>query len=309
MKKIMLFCILLTGSFFVSTLRAEETPTAPCLMISTCLERIQQINSVSSDRPCREGVNESVSNTDRDYQVVQVQETDVPVAVRNGQRHATNEHVAWWKIILFGVGIAPVEFFISTAMHEASHVVAAAASGAEILSFRPYPHIRDNNFYFGSMSYRGQFTPSENMWISAAPMITDTAVIGLYGGLVMSHNLPRNPYVKMSMWVFAAGHWIDIANHIISSSESADSERMRTVLRTNYGMNDVEAQLFTRGPQAIVLAVGGYFLFEGMRDLIQSNQRPKKEEDRNIWERHALSVAPMGMPGDGTLGLSFSGRF
>jgi hypothetical protein len=221
------------------------------------------------------------------------------------------------------VGVAPVEFFISTGLHEGAHVLAAAASGAEITSYKPYPHVMDGNFYFGSMSYRGSLTPAQDILLSAAPMILDTAVLGTYGGLVLSGNTTNNAYVKMGLWVFAAGHWVDMANHMIGRNEGTDSAKIREVLRTNYGMNEVESQLVVRGTQGVVLAVGGYFLYRGMRDLIESNRAPaaaskptktsrEREEERarmNLWERHEMNLAPMGSPDEGSLGLMFSGRF
>lgn len=204
-------------------------------------------------------------------------------------------------------------------MHEGSHAVTAKAHGTDVTGFHPYPHSHDERpFSFGDTHLYGNRGPGERALTSAAPMFLDTAILGAYGGLVLSNSLPKNRYAQMAMFVFAAGHWVDMANHIITRNENADTRRLEKYFRDEHGLTGTQS----------ILAVRGSFLYKGFRKVFKDTTRPrfnpnmtlkqleefdkkearlKQNKKKSFFEQHELYVAPGGS-GDGP-GVTMGGRF
>ena len=68
-------------------------------------------------------------------------------------------------------------YCIATFVHEGSHWVVAYFGGAEIVSFKPYPHIVGGHIYFGRMSFTG-YWPTTMFWL--APVIANSLVAALF---------------------------------------------------------------------------------------------------------------------------------
>jgi hypothetical protein len=231
----------------------------------------------------------------------------------------TNTSSQWWKVTLFGLGLAPVEFFISTALHEGSHALAIEAVGGKVTDFQPYPHQHEGMpFRFGDVHWEGNVSQSEQALTTVAPMLLDTAVIGTYGGLVLGNALPQNRFAKMGMFVFAAGHWVDLANHIIARNELTDTRKIERYFQTEHGLTQAQSRLAVRGSQALVLAAGGYFLYRGLKDIFKPNKildssqlvkgsKRKEKKSKNFFEQHDIYVAPV--VGSDMNGFMIGGRF
>lgn len=44
-------------------------------------------------------------------------------------------------------------FFLWATLHELAHAICARATGVSLVSFRPYPHVRDGQFFFASVTF------------------------------------------------------------------------------------------------------------------------------------------------------------
>lgn len=238
-----------------------------------------------------------------------------PEATEDVVTESTNESEgpANWKVALFGLGLAPAQYMLSNVLHEGSHAVMIKAFGGEVTAFRPYPHTIDGDFYFASVSWRNGenvITPGQRAWILAAPMIWDTAVLGTYSALSATRNLPENKFFRMGLIVFATGHWIDMANHVISRSDYTDSARLRRYFQEHHGMNELESNLATRGPQLAVMAVSGAFIARDLVELFRDNPDPSRRtrvRESMIPGVYNLEVMPSASPS--FTGFTFSGSF
>jgi hypothetical protein len=289
---VFLLCLMLS-----SALQAEE---GSCQQLEDCVLVIAAPAGLVPEiqQPCRPTVTPEVASE-------ATSKNESEDEVQSGPKN--------WQIALFGVGMAPVEFLLSTTLHEGSHAMLVDAFGGNITSFKPYPHIGKNgNFYFGAVTYNNlsEISPGEDAWISAAPMILDTAVLGTYSVMSGFDLLPENKFARMGIIVFATGHWIDLLNHAISRNEFTDSASLRNYFRDHHGMNEVEANLVTRGPQIAVLAASGGFL---VRDIVQIFQddpagpRRTRVRESMIPGVYNLEVAPSVSPT--FAGFNFSGKF
>lgn len=74
----------------------------------------------------------------------------------------------WWLPLVLA---APL-LLIWTTIHEGSHALAARLTGAEIRTFKPWPHRFEGRWYFGRMSYEPQSEKGLG-FIVAAPYIVD----------------------------------------------------------------------------------------------------------------------------------------
>lgn len=251
--------------------------------------------------------------------------SDVPKKVRESKLPPR-----WWKLTIAGIGLAPIEFLISTAIHEGSHAVVASANGATVTGYHPYPHKEPGMpFRFGDVHWTGTLTPGQRVLTLAAPMFLDSAVLGTYGGLLIGNALPQNRYAHMAMWVFAAGHWVDLANHVVARNEHTDTQRIERYFQEQHGLSETQSRLAVRGSQALVLAAGGYFLYKGLRQIFkdtaqplydsmdldgeyerkkaEENKKKKKKKKQNLFERHNLYISPSG--DQYGLGFVLGGRF
>lgn len=233
----------------------------------------------------------------------------------------------WWKIGLFGLGLAPIEFLISTAVHEGSHAMVAAASGAEVTGYHPYPHREPARpFRFGDAHWYGNLTPRERSLTMAAPMFLDSAILGTYGGLLLGKALPDNRYAHMAMWVFAAGHWVNMGTHVVAKSEHTDTRKIERYFQEEHDLTVIQSRLAVRGSQALVLAAGGFFLYKGLRQIFKDTTRPryesmdpvedydrrkaderKSDKKKSFIEKHRLFLSPSG--DQHRVGLMFGGAF
>lgn len=297
---ILLMCSLLTFSSF-----AQTTPTPQELAVT-----------VEGDR--------------NETQVVLTPLEKAPEGIPIKKSSSDKVPPRWWKLTLVGIGLAPIEFFISTALHEGAHAVTAAANGAEITGYHPYPHKEEGMpWRLGDVHWKGTMTPGQRALTLAAPMILDTAVLGTYGALVLSNSLPENRYAKLAMFVFAAGHWVDIANHMIARNEHTDTQRLERYFQNEHNLSVTQSRLAVRGSQALVLAAGGFFLYKGFRQIFKgtADARPnlnltaeqalafdkkeaekrRKEKNKKFFSRHDIYLTP-NVSSDGG-GFMFGGTF
>ena len=83
----------------------------------------------------------------------------------------------WWLPLVLA---APL-FLIWTTIHEGSHALAARLAGAEIQTFKPWPHRFEGRWYFGRMSYE-PYEPHcrRGRWfIMAIPYIVDVVAFSV----------------------------------------------------------------------------------------------------------------------------------
>jgi len=215
------------------------------------------------------------------------------------------KRVAWWKLFLTGVGLAPLELFLGITIHEGSHALWAKAMGATILEFKPWPHVDRDGFYFGAMvnSTKKSWSAKNHILIYAAPMVTDAVVLMTYGGLVLSDALPENKYAQMVMFVFAAGHLVDMTNHMVARNKHTDTAMIEKLLVKDKGWKKWQARLMMRGSQAVMITAGTAFLIRGAMKIFEGTFAKK----RKLKIIRDFIITP---DVDGTaVGLSASGRF
>ncbi len=280
----------LTIYFLLFCLQWISYSVKSCTDVATCLSETKEINNPPDLSNCieeninaKDGKSIQIIDGDRilgtmvrvNFNEVQ-KTTGLPLKDANDKK---DEGTSWWKLALFGVGLAPVEFFISTAIHEGAHALAIKTVGADVVKYKPYPHVgSDGLFRFGMTAMQGNVSPGENAYILAAPMIVDAVILSGYGGLVLTDTMPKNKYAQTAMLVFAAGHWIDLANHIVARNEYTDTAKIENYFTQEKGWSKTQAQFLVRGSQAATLLVGGYFLFRGGQKIFAED---KKEEKKN----------------------------
>lgn len=240
--------------------------TAPCLTLSGCMRL--------SLRPALFGV-PPTGDCHQSKESVSLDPDKIPVV-------NVSEGPKAWKLILLGAGLAPFEFLLSTALHEGSHALAiVVATDATVTKFQPYPHFwEDGTFVFGSVSWNGgNVTPGQEALVSAAPMILDTTVLGVHSVLQATGNLPDNKYARIALFTFAAGHWVDLANHAIARHDNTDSMKIVRYLEDEHGFSHTGARALVTGSQVAVLAGSGVFL---VKDLIEIFSNSEKRYPRGL---------------------------
>lgn len=87
----------------------------------------------------------------------------------------------WWLPLVLA---APM-FLIWTTIHEGSHALAARLTGAEIRTFKPWPHRFEGRWYFGRMSYEPSSSKGLGL-IVVFPYVVDVVVFsGLTAGFFL----------------------------------------------------------------------------------------------------------------------------
>lgn len=76
----------------------------------------------------------------------------------------------WWLPVVMAVPL----FLIWAAIHEGSHALAARLTGADIRTFKPWPHRFEGRWYFSRMSYE-PLSGKGLGFIVVAPYIIDVA--------------------------------------------------------------------------------------------------------------------------------------
>lgn len=99
----------------------------------------------------------------------------------------------WALAVLLGAAVA---LFI----HEASHYAVAKLRGAEIVAFKPYPHVHNGRLYLGRVSYYTSAPFRPTRWVHGSPAVASTvmALLWALGALWC-------PY----LWVLAAWAVVD----------------------------------------------------------------------------------------------------
>jgi len=106
----------------------------------------------------------------------------------------------------------PLVIFI----HELSHYVMAKISGYEVTEFKPWPHRKDNIFYFGRVAYLypvelPEVTKYKNqILISSAPLWTSFILASVWFGISLFTWLPLAA-VGIAHTVDASWWWIHLA--------------------------------------------------------------------------------------------------
>jgi|GEM_PF-4091082 len=267
-----------SGSFNLR-LRAPSltlpSTSAPCLSLSGCmrLSLKPELFGVPPMGDCHRA-NESVSLDPDKIPVVNISEG--PKA---------------WKLLLFGAGIAPFEFLLSTSLHEGSHaLMVVLATDAKVTKFKPYPHFWDDGtFVFGSVSWIGNVTPGQQALVSAAPMFLDTAVLGTHAVLQATGNLPENKYARIALFTFAAGHWVDLANHAIARHDHTDSKKIMRYFEEQHGFSPAGARALVTGSQVAVLTASGVFL---VKDLIEIFGNSEKSYPQGLRPAGSVTHSP-----------------
>lgn len=82
---------------------------------------------------------------------------------------------AKWHLLGHGLAL-PAYFFLQTTFHESSHALGAVASGTRVTEFRPYPHMMDGRFVFGSMAASGRISKGQEIGLLLAPDLFDVTL-------------------------------------------------------------------------------------------------------------------------------------
>lgn len=239
------------------------------------------------------------------------------LSVLNDEADATekpkNPAIKKFKLVLFAVGLAPLEFFVSTAIHEGAHAAGIILfKNATLEGYKPWPHkTPSGNFVFGATYWNGNLTPTENAIVTAAPMFADTAILGAYSALTATGAVPKNKFARLGLWVFAAGHWVDMANHLAARNEFTDSRKLMRYLESEHGFSSTGATVFVKGTQATVLATSGYFMTKELIKIFKDEPekvRPKRElSSSKAFDFQDIYILPST---DGSqTGLVLGGRF
>lgn len=306
-----LFCFLLLADFSASA----------CIDVATCLTEVSEINKQPPKSDCPLEI--PIKNGDRILgTMAQVDLKDVQKSTGLPLKNPEQKNkvgTTWWKLMLFGVGLAPVEFFVSTAIHEGTHALAGVMVGGKVIEYKPYPHVGDDGvFRFGATTVKGKFSGGEKTFMSVAPMAIDAVILGSYGALVLSDTVPKNKYVQTAMLVFAAGHWVDLANHLFSRNDLSDTAKIEGYLTKEKGWSNAQAKFLVRGSQVATLLASGYFLFKGGQKIFGEEKKDtKKSVPSSIFQpglstKEKLNVLDLHVaPGSeaALMGFTISGQF
>lgn len=217
----------------------------------------------------------------------------------------------WWQMTLAGLGMAIPEFFLNTFIHEGAHALVAMSFGNKIVEFQPYPHMKDGQFFFGRMRRQGNLTAEEDLWVSAAPMLTDAVMISLLFGISIGGKFPKNQMAAMAMLVFSAGFVVDLINHVQSTNPSSDIMKLEKRLSQATGWSSRTSTVFIRTLHGVFIAGGLVLLIkEGIkifRGTAGYTRTKKVSRWRQKLRKYQLEAAPM--VDSSSIGLSIGGRF
>lgn len=180
-----------------------------------------------------------------------------------------------WELVLIGVAAAPVEFMLHTTLHEASHALVLKLGGADIKSFKPYPHRSGSQFYFGSVSYIESEDQKYSLLADAAPMLLDASMITTYATLAATGKLPKNKLAQLGIWTLSAGATVDLGTHMLGSRENSDSNRLIQSILEETKLAEKGSTLLVRGSQGLFVAAGTTSLAMGLHKLLSSGSSSK----------------------------------
>ncbi len=150
----------------------------------------------------------------------------VVLALLAGTAHAdpSNE-----RLVLVGLGMAPVDYLAGVSLHEGSHALAAKIVGADVDELHLFPpgiDPRTKTFRFGWTYVHGLHTRGDRVAFYIAPKITDAALLGGYAALVFTSAWPHNKYGQLALVVAGTGLWIDFAKDVVLFSPHNDVSKV-----------------------------------------------------------------------------------
>lgn len=199
---------------------------------------------------------------------------------------------AKWHILGHSLGL-PLYFVVQTSLHESSHALAGTAAGGTVTDFRPYPHMEDQNFVFGSTNIEGKFSDAQVGLILAAPVMTDVLMFTA-SDLLLTYAIDDDsavaPFVLVGGMVAPL---VDFLWNVNGTSQYNDTTRWTKLA----GLPRWSTMLMGDALAAVavwrILHHGYYILFE--HDRPASVAQP------------TLTVSPTFVAGGGA--LTISGRF
>jgi len=112
--------------------------------------------------------------------------------------------------IIFGV----VGAILTLVLHELSHAIVVWINGGKVTEFKPWPHMSDGKFYFGTMAYEC-FAPISEKDLTIAPFYKACAMINIWVFCSMLYA----PLIALEIWEL-----IDFTNWLQGYVRKSDND-------------------------------------------------------------------------------------
>lgn len=208
-------------------------------------------------------------------------------------------------LLIGGGAMLGAEYFAGMLQHEASHWVAARLAGIEGVRLRLFPKIVEGHLLFASTwfedpSWREKLSRREHALFLLAPKLPNVLVLGGYALLLETHRLPRNPWARLALTVYAAGNWIDFSKELFYSTRLNDLSKLYAL----YGLEEKGARHVLRLGHLLLAAGAGYEVGKGLYQLFRAggNSSPKGASERR---RSGTGLRLWATPGALHIGVRF----
>jgi hypothetical protein len=171
-----------------------------------------------------------------------------------------------------GLAMTPPTYFIGVVTHEGTHAIAAKLVGAELvsISFLPGRDPQTGAFHFGLTRVRGLKGTGEKVFFYISPKLVDIALIGGFGALVLTDNLPRNRYGQLALTVLATGFWVDFSKDVLAFRDSNDVVKIFNLWCITGWKRQLAARLVYTG----AIAGLGYLVYRGYDKTFSEPDEP-----------------------------------
>jgi hypothetical protein len=212
------------------------------------------------------------------------------------------------QLLLLGLELGAIDYFLGVTLHEGSHVAAVKALGGRVSDFSILPSRASNGtFRFGNtkwtssrrcpISYtdpEGQFhqgerwcdlNSGEKAFVYIAPKITDALILGSYSLALEKGWLDDNKILKLNATVLATGALVDWGKDIFAINEKRDIPGFYNAIGAESELERYPFRLFhaaTTAAFAVEVGRGYYSLFTN-----DSPPRPIKKPAPKT-ERHPV---------------------
>ena len=128
-------------------------------------------------------------------------------------------------LVVTGLALAPPTYLLGVSLHEGSHALAAELVGASVDQLHLFPPGRDpstHTFRFGWTYVHGLRSRGDQVAFYIAPKITDAALLGGFGALVLTQAWPHDRYGQLALTVLATGWWVDFSKDVVLFASTND---------------------------------------------------------------------------------------